>query len=1085
MVVIYLLDAHSSLAEAETANIVPVGSKKRRTITGTHTIARDYLMQYGTRLGHLDVSSNMGPPFTCEECSQVCDRVRACDGTYPTNVGLSFPDGALGRQHACHRGVLCAPCSRKPIAQRRKQWEFHKDYFLCTACCIPPASHNAVWGHSVLEPSFLIPHGTMHPGSPPSPSCALALQPADAYDARNESKAAKVREGAIKYASHGGEMAILASAQFHRTVSASFMPKAQQEEVLAVIHDLHDKGLLVSSARSEHPVLLLPKDVETMHARARCGILSEDDVEVNKGTFSLHDLGQQQESVDFFYGDCETAIQSMLLDKNMNPRQLYLRPNNCALDYVNIQGEPLYGPELYQSHRFKELEATAPFGATVLVLVVHSDGTSGLKGSRYPFQIQIGNYGYATRALNCGSNIHGYGSTVNVHRNRGNDVAVNLTDAQRIVKRKVYASTPAHMFADLDELAKTGRTFYVRQEDGSLKRLALHIRIILWVADFEEKMKLLAITSNACPRCLHLQEGLRKEALEGRTGKEARPYLRLDSGCALNVPRTAHFTFVHQASVLQKRRLAGVKAAKSMLPGSGVCAEVESSILRLSTILPDKVGGAFEAFAPDLLHSLHLGLVKKFITMVDALIIMMHVKTKDFKSTEDARDRLDRRLSKVPPYPGALTFKFGWWEASNINGASGAELWNLLWQLVFVYTDDELLIADDELRKRVIALHCTLINFGREITTPQTYTAEQLEQLDGTWVLLTSEFWWMMDVLGNNCPGNGMDIPKLHDLSTPGSSIWRWGTLVNASSSPFEKNMKYVKACDYGIGRSRRNDGTETLFRKTVSNQRNAAEVASDVSETSYAEVEVGPAEGDVGLSGNARYVLGSGAEWARITHELRRGDGGPGIDIDVLSVASSCFTSDEGIRSSSTQGIVFASTADFMESDIHSLERSRRILRPGHCVELFNGTFCQVLLPLVHARKTGHAYDKSDDARTALVATFELMVSDTPLHPDLHLMWLKRSEAAHARLIPLSSVRRRKHVMPIFRGGASSSPCEEFAQSFILNEFVHPLRRGLRNEEIFILCNSDGCVNKIPAPTTVGTTLVCSACGATKPWFP
>lgn len=94
------------------------------------------------------------------------------------------------------------------------------------------------------------------------------------------------------------------------------------------------------------------------------------------------------------------------------------------------------------------------------------------------------------------------------NRNRGCDAHVDLTDSQRTVKRKVYASSAAHMFAELNELAANGRTFLVRQEDGTSKRLVLHIRIIFWVADFEEKMKLLAITSNACPRCLHLHEGL-------------------------------------------------------------------------------------------------------------------------------------------------------------------------------------------------------------------------------------------------------------------------------------------------------------------------------------------------------------------------------------------------------------------------------------------------------------------------------------------------------------------------------------------------------------------------------------------------
>ena len=115
----------------------------------------------------------------------------------------------------------------------------------------------------------------------------------------------------------------------------------------------------------------------------------------------------------------------------------------------------------------------------------------------------------------------------------------------------------------------------------------------------------------------------------------------------------------------------------NLLRGSGVSPKVEFSLSRLINLRPHEVGEPFKAFAPNFLHSLNLCVARNFFAMIDALIMMHHVKTKEHKSTEHCLTGAFRRFLLESAL--ALTFSFSRSEAVNINGASGEELLNLLW----------------------------------------------------------------------------------------------------------------------------------------------------------------------------------------------------------------------------------------------------------------------------------------------------------------------------------------------------------------------------------------------------------------------
>ena len=107
------------------------------------------------------------------------------------------------------------------------------------------------------------------------------------------------------------------------------------------------------------------------------------------------------------------------------------------------------------------------------------------------------------------------GPSLTFHQGRGGQTST-LNDVQKAAKRNIYASSAAHILAELNALAAAPVTFLVRNRDGSRERVEFHIRIVSINVDYEEKKLLLALGSNTCPRCLNVEEAVKREEADGR-----------------------------------------------------------------------------------------------------------------------------------------------------------------------------------------------------------------------------------------------------------------------------------------------------------------------------------------------------------------------------------------------------------------------------------------------------------------------------------------------------------------------------------------------------------------------------------------
>jgi len=864
------------------------------------------------------------------------------------------------------------------------------------------------------------------------------------------------------------------------------------EALLACIYNLHKEGLLVEGTNSETHDLMLPRDGRTLRDRANCEMISERDLRITTVRISAHNLDQQQNFIDIHIGDAADAIQSILLDDRLDQSLLLTSPSDYVMSYCDENGKDVQMPEIYHGRLWRETLQTVPPGGIMLGLIISSDGTKSRNGSRHPFWLTIGNYPLRMRRVDAACRILAMGPTITYQRGRGGQ-ASTLNDVQKAARRNIYASSAAHILAPLNALAAAPVTFLVRQPDGSTQRLEFYIRVICVNADYEEKKLLLALGGNPCVRCGNFSDAVAREEKEGRVmGQNAEagsawPYMRFEPGsrCFTGTRRTVQYSLKKACSLARTLRLDGIEAARREAKYTGVAWDSECFISRLQNILPHCVGGPYRQFPPDLLHALKLGVAKKFNVLLEALLITCRQKTKNFSSIEDLRHRLDTRLSRFPPFPGRLTFSVGWWESKDLDGASGSECLALLYQLLFAYIGDTLLIPDIAMRKKIIQCHFNLITFAREISSSQIYISEELQKLDELSLKLATDFWELQEFLvkNGNCPGQGMNIIKWHELSNPVQCILEYGSFLNGDTSAFERLMKLIKIEDEKETRSRHDDRSRPVFARCLIQQFDRAIQKDDTSETddNPHEAKDLPRKTHHGTM----FEVGVGRDWTDIINGLRKGTDGPPLDPEcafmrsLVTFLQGHFDIDAQVRGKEHGKVYFTKFLHIHEHDDQTNETVGRHIVPGNCIQLLDDTFAQVILTNVSPFYTG----SSTHANNLVVNLLNLNKpnQNNGNHPEAPIKWLKRKH--DLAVISNSEVRRRALIIPLFEGGERDTPCEQFPSTFLLDESVFPYYVGPQNRKVYLRC-PHLCGGRIPKPDRYGDISACPSCGENVRWM-
>lgn len=1035
-------------------------SKNKMYQTITFTWDLNEIIRHGSFLSREDVLNNIGLYNVCEECHVFSENVQMCVGCYPSNVGFAFPHGCKGRQHSCHRAVLCSACFDGASEGDHKWKELPGRKYLCSHCSSEHKLTIAdVYGHNIIEPTFqLLGNDSVHPTASPSILHAAQIDvrsPAEMFQSDASTRIRRSEEGARRSSASGGASAIQASTIFMRACNSVYLSLGQDDVLLETLQSLHEQGLLVEGTNAKTHKIMLPRDTRTLSSRSSAEMISDEDLRIRSVHLSAHNLQQIQDVISIHIGDVRDAIQSIILDERLDHSLMFHSSTDLPYTYCNEDGDSLQMPELYNGQMWKDCESTVPPGGFMLGIVINSDGTISRNGSRHPFWITVGNYALSQRRVDAGVRMLAMGPSLSYHRGRGGQSS-SLNDEQKAARRNIFSCSAAHILAELDVLASGPVSFLVRDpESGGTKIMEFYIRIVLIDADYEEKKLVLGLSSSPCPRCLFLREACGLEESEGRVfGRNANigsawPYMRLDVRCVAARKRTVEATLEIAASLANTLRTQGIEAARAESKYTGVPWDSENFLARLVNVLPHSIGAPYRQFSPDTLHAFQLGVAKRFNQMLEETFNAFKASTPHFRSLEDVRYRIDCRIATFGPFPGRKKFNTGWWESANLDGASGEECLALLHELLFVYIGDNLLIPDVALRRRVLKLHLDLIMFGKEIMIPQIYLDREIQELDDLVVSIGYQMWEFQCELAKKgaCPGQGMNIIKFHELTSAASCIREFGSLTNGDTGAFEKLNKLAKLEDDKIVRSRKDCGNKLLFKRCLRKQCDSAIKTKKEDDVADADADVTAWVSQKGTS--EVFHIGAGYHWELLVAQLGRGEEGPAINPQSeLLTEITQFLRVFQLSNQPDVKVRFSKSIRVREEDLHTHIVVGRRLVSGNCIQLNDDRFAQVVLPNVHRL----SYGKWTPMSRLVVNFFDFVEPrlNRGRHSDVAITWLARE--SRLTVISDEQVRRRARIVPLYEGGDNDIPCEPFPASFLVDETVFPLYVGPHTREVYFI---------------------------------
>lgn len=1010
-----------------------------------------------------DVRSNSGNVDQCSECKRSLDDTtgrRKCDGCYPI---------ALGPRFQCRRGYACRDCETAWIVDDDLRGQYFADVdekskrFLCHFCRQAP-THTDVWGSRVTPPNRY--DDLITPGTTLSCDGSRTEQPWQAAKRARERLAAAAHERAARV----GPKRVRACAVVLSAARQAAISDGQLQVMLNALALLNDEGTINLNGA-------IPKDIRSVRASGETVVVSESDANLKKYWFDTSGLMQSQKRTLLCVSEFTALVQEMFDDPRIPRDQWYLELQDPTYEFSD--GRKAYGPEFWQCERFAELAATTRGNARVLNLIAWSDKSESASGTRHPLVISLANLSIESRLKNMGMRTLAMLPKIQIRKPKG-ERSERLSEDQHTCLSQIEQDSLALALTEAAEIATHGAWFML---PGDTQPTLCVVRLSMYSADKQEDSSLTMTTAGHCPRSLALTRARELEAQDHPLAKadETHPFFRTERDCrsATAVQRTSLSELERQAVCFQLEGLKKKVEAQKLAAKHG---QKYLALLQLNAPLMKNLifDGIYKAIVMDELHVLGLGIFPKFIKMIDALFIRSFKHSDGFKSYEDVHQLIEDRLQSMPAMTDGqgrlIRFRDGWWAGRSCSGAAD---WNAMFsQFLVCYVGDEELLPDTLVRGRVVGLHLNLYSIYKRLHARSWESELTLALLETDLTTMVRDFKWLQSLLEapvplthiatadasreehktGNCPGRGLDIPKLMDFCRCVHDRAKYGAAAGTSTSPFERLNKALKATDRSTSRHQREDHNETLHAKINRNERTSAMNIEGMDCALVVESE-SDAESDSGNSPTPAVAFqawkrGSFAEhcplWTAVVDALSTGNSGPAMSHESLAeLAESSRLVADG-RTPCGAVLVRHAEAPCDEKAI--------LFVPGNCVVLHDGRFAQIIVPVVFGK--GHTL-----AVSFVVDVFSSPSDSGARHAEARMRWFARSPTTRISpvLVRANQVECRVHIVPLHgRAGIAQDDDRDY---FIRLPGCWRRRRHVTPQHVFRQCPSFNCTGRARRP--------------------